>query len=133
MQQQQQQQQRKMREVPPYREPPGLGSLPLPRTLPPYRDPPPPNLSSPSRSQFSPLPSSGSPRLQNDQEQKSPSPNSNNNSTVKLKRNLFQVDILYLLGMKYENELKFSQGTFSDGKLWYVYIYNRYSNMLLFR
>ncbi|XP_046420877.1 ras association domain-containing protein 8 [Neodiprion pinetum] len=75
-------QQRKVREVPPYRDPPGLVSA-LPRTLPPYREPPPPNLSSPSRSQFSPLSSGGSPQLQKDG-QSSP-----NNST-KLKRNLFK-------------------------------------------
>lgn len=75
-------QQRKIREVPPYRDPPGLVS-PLMRTLPPYRDPPPPNLSSPSRSQFSPLSSGGSPQLHKD-DQSSPS-----NST-KLKRNLFK-------------------------------------------
>ncbi|XP_012264910.1 ras association domain-containing protein 8 [Athalia rosae] len=75
-------QQRKIREVPPYRDPPGLVS-PVLRTLPPYRDPPPPNLSSPSRSQFSPMCSGGNSQLHKE-EQSSP-----NNST-KLKRNLFK-------------------------------------------
>ncbi|KAK0174897.1 hypothetical protein PV327_010612 [Microctonus hyperodae] len=45
--------QKKIREVPPYRDPPGLESSPL-RTLPPYRDPPPPIVTtSVSRSQSS--------------------------------------------------------------------------------
>ncbi|XP_063975671.1 ras association domain-containing protein 8 isoform X1 [Diachasmimorpha longicaudata] len=45
-------QQKKVREVPPYRDPPGPESSPH-RTLPPYRDPPPPIVTSPTRSQAS--------------------------------------------------------------------------------
>lgn len=45
--------QKKIREVPPYRDPPGPDSSPL-RTLPPYRDPPPPIVTTPvSKSQSS--------------------------------------------------------------------------------
>ncbi|XP_066580938.1 ras association domain-containing protein 8 [Prorops nasuta] len=74
--------QKKVREVPPYRDPPGPASPPL-RTLPPYRDPPPPNLSSPSRSQF--LPNANSGNFQIHKEDQS-SPSSMGNS----KRNLIQ-------------------------------------------
>ncbi|XP_001600782.1 ras association domain-containing protein 8 isoform X1 [Nasonia vitripennis] len=73
--------QKKVREVPPYRDPPGPVSPPQ-RTLPPYRDPPPPNLNSPGRSQYQPN-TSGSPHLY--KEQSSPS-----NSATKTKRNLIQ-------------------------------------------
>ncbi|KAG5311948.1 RASF8 protein, partial [Pseudoatta argentina] len=72
--------QKKVREVPPYREPPGPASPPL-RTLPPYRDPPPPNLNSPGRSQF--VHGSGSPQVHKDDQ-----PSSSN--SMKLKRNLIQ-------------------------------------------
>lgn len=72
--------QKKVREVPPYREPPGPASPPL-RTLPPYRDPPPPNLNSPGRSQFV---HSGSSHVHKDDQ-----PSSSN--SIKLKRNLIQV------------------------------------------
>ncbi|XP_018404298.1 PREDICTED: ras association domain-containing protein 8-like [Cyphomyrmex costatus] len=72
--------QKKVREVPPYREPPGPASPPL-RTLPPYRDPPPPNLNSPGRSQF--VHGSGSPHVHKDDQ-----PSSSN--SMKLKRNLIQ-------------------------------------------
>ncbi|KAL6422537.1 hypothetical protein ACFW04_010649 [Cataglyphis niger] len=71
--------QKKVREVPPYREPPGPASPPL-RTLPPYRDPPPPNLNSPGRSQFV---HSGSSLVHKDDQ-----PSSSN--SIKLKRNLIQ-------------------------------------------
>ncbi|XP_020280431.1 ras association domain-containing protein 8 isoform X2 [Pseudomyrmex gracilis] len=74
--------QKKVREVPPYREPPGPASPPL-RTLPPYRDPPPPNLNSPGRSQFAPGTNSGSPHMHKDDQPSS-------SSSVKLKRNLIQ-------------------------------------------
>ncbi|XP_033207217.1 ras association domain-containing protein 8 [Belonocnema kinseyi] len=74
--------QKKMREVPPYRDPPGPVSPPL-RTLPPYRDPPPPNLNSPGRSQFLPSAMSSSPCLQKEDQ-----PSSNN--PAKPKRNLNQ-------------------------------------------
>lgn len=74
--------QKKVREVPPYREPPGPASPPL-RTLPPYRDPPPPNLNSPGRSQFVPSTNSGSPHVHKDDQPSS--------SSMKLKRNLIQV------------------------------------------
>lgn len=74
--------QKKVREVPPYREPPGPASPPL-RTLPPYRDPPPPNLNSPGRSQFVHSTNSGSPHLHKDDQ-----PSSSN--SIKLKRNLIQ-------------------------------------------
>lgn len=76
--------QKKIREVPPYREPPGPASPPL-RTLPPYRDPPPPNLNSPGRSQF--VHGSGSPHVHKDDQ-----PSSSN--SMKLKRNLIQVLLL---------------------------------------
>ncbi|KAL6262418.1 hypothetical protein P5V15_007505 [Pogonomyrmex californicus] len=72
--------QKKIREVPPYRDPPGPSSPPL-RTLPPYRDPPPPNLNSPGRSQF--VHGSGSPHVPKDDQ-----PSSSN--SMKLKRNLIQ-------------------------------------------
>ncbi|XP_070156991.1 ras association domain-containing protein 8 isoform X2 [Polyergus mexicanus] len=71
--------QKKVREVPPYREPPGPASPPL-RTLPPYRDPPPPNLNSPGRSQFV---HGGSSHVHKDDQ-----PSSSN--SIKLKRNLIQ-------------------------------------------
>nr|XP_012139764.1 PREDICTED: rootletin isoform X2 [Megachile rotundata] len=74
--------QKKVREVPPYRDPPGPGSPPL-RTLPPYRDPPPPNLNSPGRSQFQSSTNVGSPHVQKEDQ-----PSSSN--SVKLKRNLIQ-------------------------------------------
>ena len=74
--------QKKVREVPPYRDPPGPASPPL-RTLPPYRDPPPPNLNSPGRSQFQSSTNAGSP-----QTHKEDQPSSSN--SVKLKRNLIQ-------------------------------------------
>ncbi|XP_031833152.1 ras association domain-containing protein 8 isoform X2 [Nomia melanderi] len=74
--------QKKVREVPPYRDPPGPGSPPL-RTLPPYRDPPPPNLNSPGRSQFQSSTNSGSPHVHKEDQ-----PSSSN--SVKLKRNLIQ-------------------------------------------
>ncbi|XP_012275701.1 ras association domain-containing protein 8 [Orussus abietinus] len=74
--------QKKVREVPPYREPPGPASPPL-RTLPPYRDPPPPNLNSPGRSHYLPGTNTGSPHLSKD-DQSSP------NNPTKLKRNLIQ-------------------------------------------
>ncbi|XP_015585419.1 ras association domain-containing protein 8 [Cephus cinctus] len=74
--------QKKVREVPPYRDPPGPVSPPL-RTLPPYRDPPPPNINSPGRSQFLPNTNSGSPHFQKE-EQFSPS------NPAKSKRNLIQ-------------------------------------------
>ncbi|KZC05757.1 Ras association domain-containing protein 8 [Dufourea novaeangliae] len=74
--------QKKVREVPPYRDPPGPASPPL-RTLPPYRDPPPPNLNSPGRSQFQSSTNSGSPHLHKEDQ-----PSSSN--SVKLKRNLIQ-------------------------------------------
>lgn len=70
-----------MREVPPYRDPPGPVSPPQ-RTLPPYRDPPPPNLNSPGRSQYLPN-ASGSPHLYKEQ--------SPPNNAVKSKKNLIQV------------------------------------------
>lgn len=73
--------QKKVREVPPYRDPPGPLSPPQ-RTLPPYRDPPPPNLNSPGRSQYQ-ANTSGSPHLY--KEQSSPS------NAAKTKRNLIQV------------------------------------------
>lgn len=76
--------QKKVREVPPYRDPPGPASPPL-RTLPPYRDPPPPNLNSPGRSQFQSSANTGSPHVHNKEDQ----PSSSN--SVKLKRNLIQV------------------------------------------
>lgn len=75
--------QKKVREVPPYREPPRPGSPPL-RTLPPYRDPPPPNLSSPGRSQFVAGTNNESSNVRKDDQ-----PSSNN--SMKLKRNLIQV------------------------------------------
>ncbi|XP_029038449.1 ras association domain-containing protein 8 isoform X1 [Osmia bicornis bicornis] len=75
--------QKKVREVPPYRDPPGPGSPPL-RTLPPYRDPPPPNLNSPGRSQFQSGTNVGSPHVHKEDQ-----PSSSSNS-VKLKRNLIQ-------------------------------------------
>ena len=78
--------QKKVREVPPYRDPPGPVSPPL-RTLPPYRDPPPPNLNSPGRSQYLPSAMSSSPRLQKEDQ-----PSSNN--PAKPKRNLNQVFIV---------------------------------------
>ena len=78
--------QKKVREVPPYRDPPGPISSPL-RTLPPYRDPPPPNLISPGRSHFQPSAISSNSRLQKEEQ---PFPN---NST-KPKRNLNQVLIV---------------------------------------
>ncbi|XP_076292937.1 ras association domain-containing protein 8 [Lasioglossum baleicum] len=74
--------QKKVREVPPYRDPPGPGSPPL-RTLPPYRDPPPPNLNSPGRSQFQSSTNSGSPHVHKEDQ-----PSSSN--SVKLKRSLIQ-------------------------------------------
>ncbi|XP_043257392.1 ras association domain-containing protein 8-like isoform X1 [Colletes gigas] len=74
--------QKKIREVPPYRDPPGPASPPL-RTLPPYRDPPPPNLNSPGRSQFQSSTNSGSPHVHKEDQ-----PSSSN--SVKLKRNLIQ-------------------------------------------
>ncbi|XP_076183981.1 ras association domain-containing protein 8 isoform X1 [Ptiloglossa arizonensis] len=74
--------QKKVREVPPYRDPPGPASPPL-RTLPPYRDPPPPNLNSPGRSQFQSSTNSGSPHVHKEDQ-----PSSSN--SVKLKRNLIQ-------------------------------------------
>ncbi|KAG7210400.1 hypothetical protein KM043_011932 [Ampulex compressa] len=73
--------QKKVREVPPYRDPPGPASPPL-RTLPPYRDPPPPNLNSPGRSQYL-APNSGSPHAHKEDQ-----PSSSN--STKLKRNLIQ-------------------------------------------
>ncbi|XP_014211277.1 ras association domain-containing protein 8 [Copidosoma floridanum] len=77
--------QKKIREVPPYRDPPGPTSPPQ-RTLPPYRDPPPPNLNSPGRSQYLPNTSNTSsgcsPHLY--KEQMSP------NNPAKSKRNLIQ-------------------------------------------
>ncbi|XP_011499711.1 PREDICTED: ras association domain-containing protein 8 [Ceratosolen solmsi marchali] len=72
--------QKKVREVPPYRDPPGPVSPPQ-RTLPPYRDPPPPNLNSPGRSQYLPNTSSN-PHLY--KEQSSP------HNATKSKRNLIQ-------------------------------------------
>lgn len=84
--------QKKVREVPPYREPPGLASPPGLRTLPPYRDPPPPNLNSPGRSQF--VPDNGSPHVHKDDQ-----PSSSN--SMKLKRNLIQVSLLLLLYLVY--------------------------------
>lgn len=74
--------QKKVREVPPYRDPPGPASPPL-RTLPPYRDPPPPNLNSPGRSQFQSGTNSGSPLVHKEDQ-----PSSSN--SAKLKRNLIQ-------------------------------------------
>ncbi|KAH0946770.1 hypothetical protein HN011_011742 [Eciton burchellii] len=74
--------QKKVREVPPYREPPGPASPPL-RTLPPYRDPPPPNLNSPGRSQFVTGTNNGNPHVQKDDQASS-------SNSVKLKRNLIQ-------------------------------------------
>ncbi|XP_017884822.1 ras association domain-containing protein 8 [Ceratina calcarata] len=78
--------QKKVREVPPYRDPPGPGSPPL-RSLPPYRDPPPPNLNSPGRSQFQSGTNAGmgSPRVRKEEHQQASTSN-----TVKLKRNLIQ-------------------------------------------
>jgi Ras association domain-containing protein 7/8 len=77
--------QKKVREVPPYREPPpGPASPPL-RTLPPYRDPPPPNLNSPGRPQFVSGTNTGSPHVPKEDQQ----PSSSN--SIKLKRNLIQV------------------------------------------
>ncbi|XP_043500394.1 ras association domain-containing protein 8 isoform X1 [Polistes fuscatus] len=76
--------QKKIREVPPYRDPPGPVSPPL-RTLPPYRDPPPPNLNSPARSQFAPSTNSNILHIHKEEQ-----PSSSN--TVKLKRNLIQVE-----------------------------------------
>ena len=73
--------QKKIKEVPPYRDPPGVTSPPL-RTLPPYRDPPPPNISSPGRSQHISSTSGSTQIIKEDQS----SPNH-----VKLKRNLIQV------------------------------------------
>lgn len=75
--------QKKVREVPPYRDPPGPASPPL-RTLPPYRDPPPPNLNSPGRSHFQSSTNIGSPHVHKEDQ-----PSSSN--SVKLKRNLIQV------------------------------------------
>ncbi|XP_076240417.1 ras association domain-containing protein 8 isoform X2 [Calliopsis andreniformis] len=75
--------QKKVREVPPYRDPPGPASPPL-RTLPPYRDPPPPNLNSPGRSQFQSSTNIGSPHVHNKEDQ----PSSSN--SIKPKRNLIQ-------------------------------------------
>lgn len=75
--------QKKVREVPPYRDPPGPASPPL-RTLPPYRDPPPPNLNSPGRSHFQSSTNIGSPHIHKEDQ-----PSSSN--SVKLKRNLIQV------------------------------------------
>ncbi|OAD55318.1 Ras association domain-containing protein 8 [Eufriesea mexicana] len=74
--------QKKVREVPPYRDPPGPASPPL-RTLPPYRDPPPPNLNSPGRSQFQSSTNIGSPHVHKEDQ-----PSSSNSG--KLKRNLIQ-------------------------------------------
>lgn len=74
--------QKKVREVPPYRDPPGPASPPL-RTLPPYRDPPPPNLNSPGRSHFQSSTNIGSPHVHKEDQ-----PSSSN--SVKLKRNLIQ-------------------------------------------
>ena len=74
--------QKKVREVPPYRDPPGPASPPL-RTLPPYRDPPPPNLNSPGRSQFQSSTNAGSPHTHKEDQ-----PSSSN--SIKLKRNLIQ-------------------------------------------
>ena len=74
--------QKKVREVPPYRDPPGPASPPL-RTLPPYRDPPPPNLNSPGRSQFQSSTNAGSPHAHKEDQ-----PSSSN--SIKLKRNLIQ-------------------------------------------
>ncbi|XP_011142306.1 ras association domain-containing protein 8 [Harpegnathos saltator] len=74
--------QKKVREVPPYREPPGPASPPL-RTLPPYRDPPPPNLNSPGRSQFVPSINSGNSHIHKDDQASS-------SNSIKLKRNLIQ-------------------------------------------
>ncbi|XP_035722329.1 uncharacterized protein LOC118441700 isoform X4 [Vespa mandarinia] len=76
--------QKKIREVPPYRDPPGPASPPL-RTLPPYRDPPPPNLNSPARSQYASSTNSNIPHIHKEEQ-----PSSSN--TVKLKRNLIQVE-----------------------------------------
>ncbi|XP_014226989.1 ras association domain-containing protein 8 isoform X2 [Trichogramma pretiosum] len=73
--------QKKIREVPPYREPPGPLSPPQQRTLPPYRDPPPPNLGSPGRSQYLPNTSS-SPHLHKEVVSSS--------NSAKSKRNLIQ-------------------------------------------
>lgn len=78
--------QKKMREVPPYRDPPGPVSPPQ-RTLPPYRDPPPPNLNSPGRSQYLPN-TSGSPHLFKEQ--------SPPNNPVKSKKNLIQVCNIFI-------------------------------------
>lgn len=75
--------QKKVREVPPYREPPGPASPPL-RTLPPYRDPPPPNLNSPGRPQFVSSANTGSPYGHKEDQ-----PSSSN--SIKLKKNLIQV------------------------------------------
>ncbi|KAK2584835.1 hypothetical protein KPH14_007147 [Odynerus spinipes] len=74
--------QKKVREVPPYREPPGPASPPL-RTLPPYRDPPPPNLNSPARSQFVTSINSNNSHIHKEEQASS-------SCTVKLKRNLIQ-------------------------------------------
>ncbi|XP_012225428.1 ras association domain-containing protein 8 [Linepithema humile] len=74
--------QKKVREVPPYREPPGPASPPL-RTLPPYRDPPPPNLNSPGRPQYVSSNNTGSPHVPKEDQ-----PSSSN--SMKLKRNLIQ-------------------------------------------
>ncbi|XP_043668629.1 ras association domain-containing protein 8 isoform X3 [Vespula pensylvanica] len=59
--------QKKIREVPPYRDPPGPASPPL-RTLPPYRDPPPPNLNSPARSQFASSTNSNIPHIHKEEQ-----------------------------------------------------------------
>lgn len=74
--------QKKVREVPPYRDPPGPSSPPL-RTLPPYRDPPPPNFSSPGRSQGLSGAKGNSPRLQKEDQ--------SSNNAIKSKKNLNQV------------------------------------------
>lgn len=72
---------KKVREVPPYRDPPGL-ALPL-RTLPPYRDPPPPNLNNnPGRTQNQ-FPTHPAGRFLKDDQSV--------NNPAKLKKNLSQV------------------------------------------
>lgn len=79
--------QKKVREVPPYRDPPGPSSPPL-RSLPPYRDPPPPNFSSPGRSQGVSGAKDSSPRQHKEDQLSS-------NIAVKSKKNLNQVIVYF--------------------------------------
>ncbi|XP_043279497.1 ras association domain-containing protein 8 [Venturia canescens] len=72
---------KKVRELPPYRDPPGPTS-PV-RTLPPYREPPPPSSNSPSRLQYQgETNNSSSPHHKNNQ--------SSPRNSMKIKRNLNQ-------------------------------------------